>query len=237
MPDPQVAILEDSTELREELQLFLHAKGLETWSVDSAEAFWKQLHHRAADIVIVDIGLPGEDGFSVIRFLRSLNRDYGLIVITARGNAHDRQKGVALGADFYLIKPVNFADLFQNIGALWGRICQTRSSRHTVATTPEALLPTWRLISTGLQDPSGRCLPLTPREYRLMEILCQRRNEVCSKELLHKLLFGHDNSPDLHRIDVIISRLRSKARRLDIPLDIRSIFGRGITFLDQSGHS
>ena len=233
MHDPRIAILEDCPELREELQLFLHAKGLETWVAGSAEIFWKELHQQAADIVIVDIGLPGEDGFSVIEFLRRLNRDYGLIVITAHSNVADRQRGIALGADFYLIKPVNFADLFEKISALWERIQTTRNSLEATAARPATRGPAWQLTSMGLHDPSGKCLPLTPREHHLMRVLYQRRNEVCSKKLLHELLFGNNYAADSHRIDVIVSRLRSKARRLGIPLDIRSIFGHGITFLDQ----
>ncbi|GAB3316511.1 response regulator transcription factor [Haliea atlantica] len=233
MPEPNIAILEDSPELREELLFFLQAQGFNAWATESAESFWKQLHKSAADIVIVDIGLPGEDGFSVVRFLKRLRGDYGLIVVTARGAAQERQRGLALGSDLYLVKPVNFADLQENIEALWRRIC---IGRDTPDLSPVQSVNTsnWRLTPMGLYDPAGKCLPLTPREHRLMEILYQRRNEVCSKALLHELVFGTSESFDHHRIDVIISRLRSKARKLEIPLDIRSIFGRGVVFLDKS---
>lgn len=233
LPEPRIAILEDSPELREELLFFLNAQGLGAWGANSAEAFWKHLHQRPVDIVIVDIGLPGEDGFSVVSFLKCLRQNHGLIVITARGATHDRQRGLALGADFYLIKPINFAELLQNIQALWQRILTTREADKRITVEAVTHASSWRLTARGLFDPSGKCLPLTPREHRLMEILYQRRNEVCSKALLHDLMF-QDDSADLHRIDVIISRLRNKARRLGIPLDIRSIFGRGVTFLDQT---
>jgi two-component system response regulator PhoP len=233
MPEPNIAILEDSPELREELLFFLQAQGFKAWATGSAESFWKQLHKSTADIVIVDIGLPGEDGFSVLRFLKRLRGDYGLIVVTARGAAQERQRGLALGADLYLVKPVNFADLQENIEALWRRICIGRDTSPDLTAVQSVNTSNWRLTPMGLYDPAGKCLPLTPREHRLMEILYQRRNEVCSKALLHELVFGTSESSDTHRIDVIISRLRSKARKLEIPLDIRSIFGRGVAFLDK----
>lgn len=76
----------------------------------SAEAFWRQLHSHPVDIVLVDIGLPGEDGFSVLNYLHELGH-YGLVVVSARGQQQDKLQALSLGADAYLIKPVNFAHL------------------------------------------------------------------------------------------------------------------------------
>lgn len=91
--------------------------------VHSAEAFWRQLHRDPVDIVLVDIGLPGEDGFSVLDYLHEIG-EYGLIVMTARGHEQDKLQAFNLGADFYLIKPVNFSVLAETIHALGARLMQ-----------------------------------------------------------------------------------------------------------------
>ena len=84
----RVAIIEDSADLLDELLAFLRFRGFDAWGVHSAEAFWRQLHRDPVDIVLVDIGLPGEDGFSVLDYLHELG-EYGLIVMTARGHEQD----------------------------------------------------------------------------------------------------------------------------------------------------
>lgn len=106
----RVAIVEDSADLLDELLAFLRHRGFDAWGVRSAEAFWRQLHRDPVDIVLIDIGLPGEDGFSVLDYLHEIGH-FGLVVITARGHEQDRLQALNAGADLYLIKPVNFSDL------------------------------------------------------------------------------------------------------------------------------
>lgn len=228
----RVAIIEDSADLLDELQAFLRHRGFATWGVRSAEAFWRQLHADPVDIVLIDIGLPGEDGFSVLEYLHQLGQ-FGLIVITARGHQQDKLQALSLGADFYLIKPVNFSDLADTIHALGAR----RKEQQAVTPAPlarvaePAVSSPWMLQAERLVAPSGQILPLTQQEYRLMELLMRNRNEVCSKVDLHAWLFTNEGEPELHRIDVVISRLRHKARLHGISLPIRAIFGKGLAFL------
>ena len=111
----RVAIIEDSADLLDELLAFLRHRGFDAWGVGSAEAFWRQLHRDPVDIVLIDIGLPGEDGFSVLDYLHEIGQ-FGLVVITARGHEQDRLQALNAGADLYLIKPVNFSDLAATTG-------------------------------------------------------------------------------------------------------------------------
>ena len=106
----RLAIIEDNADLLDELLAWLGYRGFEVWGTRSAEAFWRQLHSHPVDIVLVDIGLPGEDGFSVLNYLHELGH-YGLVVVSARGQQQDKLQALSLGADAYLIKPVNFAHL------------------------------------------------------------------------------------------------------------------------------
>lgn len=256
---PRLAIIEDNQDLLEELIFFLEAKEYAVWGVNSAEAFWRELHGRPADIVLVDLGLPGEDGFSVIDYLRRLS-GVGLIVVTARGSAQDKLRGLELGADLYLVKPVNFAQLTRDIEALWARLRQMTpvalgaegavapagaaqtAADGTAASAADALSGSapvtstraWNLdaTSSSLVGSDGKTLKLTPQEYALLEILQGHPGEVYAKQVLHDLLFGASGDTDTHRIDVILSRLRQKSMQAKIRLPIRTLFGRGLVFVD-----
>lgn len=228
----RIAIIEDNEDLLEELMFFLQSRGYPVWGKRSAEAFWKHLHRHPADIVLIDIGLPGEDGFSVVEYLKSLGR-YGLVVLTARGGMHDKLRGLNLGADQYLVKPVNFADLAEQISALWARMQLNATPELSGVDTPPLL---WQLDNNRqeLVSPDGITLPLTSQEYKLIEMLHRYSNEVCSKEMLHDLLFGYAEVPDTHRIDVVLNRVRNKARQLGVRLPVRSIFGKGLVLVSSA---
>ncbi|HVW70943.1 MAG TPA: response regulator transcription factor [Steroidobacteraceae bacterium] len=221
----RIAIVEDSADLLDELMFFLRARGYSVWGVGNAEAFWKQLHRDPVDIVLLDIGLPGEDGFSVLEFLHGL-AEHCIVVMTARGGRQDQLRGLDLGADVYLIKPVNFAQLARTLDQLWSRMQRQPGLR------PLPVSGRWSLAGETLSSPSGESVPLTPQEQGVVEALLRSVNEICGKEQLHRQLFGSHVTIDLHRIDVIVSRLRNKARHRGISLPIRTVFGRGFVFVD-----
>ena len=224
----RIAIIEDNEDLREELLFFFHAQGHAAWAAGSAEDFWKQLHIKPVDIVLVDIGLPGEDGFSVVHFLHKIGH-YGTIIVSARDGRQDHMRGLNLGADLYFIKPVNFADLHEAILKLWKRL----NAKDISKPLNEQKTQPWDLSDRVLKSPQGESLNLSPQEQLLVSFLLKHRNSVCSKERLHDELFGYQSEPDTHRIDVIASRLRNKARQHRFHLPVRALFGKGLTFVDK----
>lgn len=224
----RIAIIEDNLDLREELHFFLTEHGYSVWGVGSAEEFWRQLHLDAVDIVLVDIGLPGENGLSVVHLLRRL-KAYGVIVITARGGVQERMRSMDLGADLYMVKPVNFAELKGAIDQLWHRIRAENINSYQLQANEQA---DWSLEARNLVSPAGHKLLLSPQEAVLVDMLLRHRNSVCSKERLHDHLFGYDSETDPHRVDVIVSRLRTKARKQGVELPIRALFGKGLAFLE-----
>ncbi|MDU2542346.1 MAG: response regulator [Klebsiella sp.] len=202
----RLAIIEDNADLLDELLAWLGYRGFEVWGSRSAEAFWRQLHSHPVDIVLIDIGLPGEDGFSVLSYLHELGH-YGLVVVSARGQQQDKLQALSLGADAYLIKPVNFAHLAETLTALGARLQQDRPAAlpsEAPGTASSTATGLWRLHEDKLISPDARTL---------------------------EFLFSHDSEPDLHRIDVVISRLRHKARQQGIHLPVRAIFGKGLAFI------
>ncbi|MBU0724555.1 MAG: response regulator transcription factor [Alphaproteobacteria bacterium] len=228
---PRIALIEDNDDLREELVFFLKSRGSDVWGASSAEDFWKRLHRNAVDIVLVDLGLPGEDGFSVIEYLNEMS-GFGLIVVSARGGQPERLRGLTLGADIYMVKPVNFARLAEEIDKLWARIQGDGASDGTALDT--APPQKWSLDASGscLIDPAGKALRLTAQEFALLQILYRNPSQVYAKEILHDQLFEYDEHPETHRVDVILSRLRKKAREQHFRLPIRAIFGKGVVFID-----
>ena len=228
-----IAIVEDNNDLREELSFFLKANGFNVWEASSAELFWRQLHVELTDIVLIDVGLPGEDGYGIVQHLSQLNR-YGLIMLTARGSQSDKLAGLQHGADLYLIKPVNYAKLVAQINTLWQRLAAEDSREikdlpNVAAKSTESL--NWQLDKANFQvNMVGQsAIALTPIEFALMERLLDFPEQVQSKQDLYDHLWG-DHDVELHRVDVVLSRLRAKFRARDVRLPIRSIFGKGVVY-------
>jgi len=226
---PQLALIEDQDDLREEMIRYLSAQGFSLWGVDSAERFYKQLHLSHADIVLVDVGLPGEDGLSVIDYL-SANTPLGIIAVTAAGKIDDRLVGLELGADHYLVKPVDLLELCGTIKALWRRMIRQDRVRET------DIKGQWRLNPAMLTigSPSGKELCLTDQEFSLMAMLIQQAGQVVTKEELHRRVLSHYLEIDVHRIEVIISRIRKKAQDANMELPLRAVFGKGVVFVSGS---
>lgn len=231
LPCLRIGLIEDSDDLRDELLFFLRHKGYSAWGAASAEAFWRELHRNPVDIVLVDLGLPGEDGFSVVQYLHNL-ASYGVVVLTARGGEQERLRGLNLGADLFLVKPVNFARLDASLRALGLRLQQGAIAQEGSPVRMDDPLGQWRLGGDGLYviGPQGQRLELSLQEFGLLKILMRSANQIFSKEALHDLLFQHADSLELHRIEVILSRLRRKAKDQGASLPIRSVFGKGIVF-------
>lgn len=231
LPCLRLALIEDNEDLRDELLFFLRHRGYSAWGVASAEAFWKELHRNPVDIVLVDLGLPGEDGFSVVQYLHSMG-SYGVIILTARGGEQERLRGLNLGADLFLVKPVNLARLGTALHALGLRLHGGEDAQQSGRIRLDDPREQWQLDAGRgcLRDPSDKRLALSPQEFELLKILVHSANQVFSKEALHDLLFEYADVMELHRVDVILSRLRSKARAQGMSLPIRSVFGKGIVF-------
>lgn len=224
---PRIAIIEDNDDFREEVLFYLQHRGFTAWGARSAEAFWKALHFHPTDIVLIDLGLPEEDGFSVVDHLQKLS-GYGLVIVTARGSKSDRLRCLDLGADIFLVKPINFAQLNDTLITLAQRLKIKAVETHNPNDQGA-----WFLApgASELITPDKSAIRLTPKEFDLLSILIEHANQIFDRRSLHDLLFEHSDEPDTHRIDVVLSRLRQKARQKGVQLPLRSVFGKGITFI------
>lgn len=230
--NPTIAVIEDDEDLLANLLLSLRSKGYAAWGAGSAEAFYRELTVTPADIVLIDLGLPGEDGLSALRHLRR-GGDLGIIVMTARGGTESRIAGLEAGADHYFVKPIDFRELLLTIDALWRRVGLkqlTISPRASDAPNGDA----WILNRAEgcLNLPDGRKLPLSQREYEYLACLMANPGTLFTKAALHQHLFPEQEEVDTHRVEVILSRLRQKAEsQLGLTLPIRTVFGKGFAFV------
>ncbi len=234
MPNlPTIAVIENDEALRTFLIYTLRSEKYTAWGAASAEEFYRTWAVSKTQVVTLDLGLPGEDGISVLNHLRQ-NKDITIIVITGRTSTQERIEGLEAGADHYLTKPVYKRELLAAIEASqWRKQLDQTSPAGLYAPLPEAL-PQWLMHPSMLMIalPDGRSLNLSEREGLLLSCLLNAPGGVVSRDKLHAATFP-SHIENNRQIDVIISRLREKAtRELAVLLPVRTIFGKGFTFIN-----
>ena len=207
----------------------------------SAPAFYKAFALAPCDIAVVDIGLPGESGLSIVAHLRS-TRGVGLVLVTARGQLEDRLNGLRQGADAYLVKPVHLQELAETLNALGRRLHRDQpppaplqapvlaAASVPAATAQDNRRPNeWRLLEGNwvLCDPEGRRMKLTTTERVFVARLFKSRGSAVSRDDLIRALGGDVFDFDGHRIDAIASRVRRKAEKQGMQLPLHSVRGTG----------
>ncbi|TVP61209.1 MAG: DNA-binding response regulator [Halomonadaceae bacterium] len=183
---------------------YLVLRGYSVWSEPSAAAFYRHLAVSPVDIVILDIGLPGEDGLSVASHLAQSG--LGILIVSARSSVTDRLNGMAAGADSYLTKPVDLHELVAHIEALRRRLVPVKGWE-TQEPTGWSLCRRSRELVTGVE---GTVL-LTPSEFALLACLIDNNGE-CSRQQIAGALDSNPSQFNYHRIDVLLSRLRKKVK-------------------------
>jgi DNA-binding response OmpR family regulator len=219
LPAPSVIVVEDNEMLREELVLFLSEDGFDVRGVYSGEGLNQAIQERPADLLILDLNLPGEDGISITRRIRTALPAVGIVILSARVRSTDRMEGYSTGADVYLTKPTRPEELVAVLRNLFGRIGRVIKPAQ------------WQLDMTAhiLVSPQGAEITLTGSEALLLRALALNGQFMDHPALL--ALFGDtDKSEKVNksRIEVLISRLRTKLTpHVAGGFDIKAVRGRG----------
>lgn len=231
-PKPSVAIVEDDADQLHNIEEFLLDAGYRVWGTGSAEAFYRQFMASPADVVILDIGLPGEDGLSVAKLLQD-KPNVAVIILSARDSLDDRLSGLRSGADRYLTKPANLLELAANIDAIGNRLAWT----HTAAEHREAPAPShqghWSLAIQDweISSPNGKVLHLTTHEFALLNCLIRAQGKVVSKKELAEHILGPRAQNGSERLNLLVTRLRKKATEsLAEPLPLKTAHQLGYAF-------
>ena len=225
---PHLLIVDDDREIRGLLAQYLEKHDFRTTTVADGREMRRILERSHVDLLVLDLMLPGEDGLSLCRELRSRSQ-LPIIMLTARGEDVDRIVGLELGADDYVAKPFNPRELLGRIKAVL-----RRSAHAPRDPSPENVkgfaFGDWRLdtVTRALTDATGREVPLSGAEYRLLAVLLASGNRVLTRAQLTELLRGRDADPFDRSIDVRVSRLRQilgdDARA---PQIIKTVYGEG----------
>ena len=207
-----IIVVDDEPEIREMLADYLGHAGFRVSAAEDAATLRRLLEDQAADLVILDINMPGEDGLSVARYLRA-NTKIGIVMLTAAGEVVDRIVGLEMGADDYLPKPVDMRELLARVRAVLRRM-------ESAPEQPAAEPPGTRKIGFGacqldldahrLYDAAGAEVPITSMEFDLLKAFAEHPNRVLSRDQLLDLAHNRDWEPFDRSIDIRIARLRRK---------------------------
>lgn len=216
----RLLLVEDDLPLAEALLSLLVSSGYAVDCVHDGEAARTLVEIEPFDLIILDLNLPERDGLSVLRAMRAKGNRAAVMILTARGAAEDRVRGLDLGADDYMAKPFDIREFEARVRSLLRRQAGLRSS--TVSLGPVSLDLTTRLFSAH-----GLALELPPRERALLELLLTRAGKVVAKEAIMQSLTSLEDILSDNAIEQYVSRLR---RRLQpFGLSLRTI--RGIGYL------
>ena len=218
----RLLVVEDEPTLARHLQ-----KGLEeaAWCVDVCERVedaWRLLLLHPYDLVVLDLGLPGEDGGGLLRRVRSAGMSTPILVLTARGAVADRIAGLDAGADDYMSKPFAFGELLARVNALHRRGHQ----RELVLLRAGDL--ELDVLSRQAQR-GGRRIDLTAREFTLLEFLLRHAGEVVTRSMLADHVWGERYDSLSNLIDVFVNRLRKKIEMDGAPRLLHTVRGAGYT--------
>lgn len=201
-----IALVEDNKDLRTELAFHLECAGYEATALPHGMALDRHLASRPCSLVILDLGLPGEDGLSICRRLRLARPELGVVILTARGMATDRLKGLQGGADAYLVKPTPPEEMLAVIANLLLRLPNGAAAAKTKGEANWV----FRAKALRLVAPDGAEIGLTYAEGRLLEIMLLRAPKPARRQELVQALGGHYLDFADHRLEAAISRLRHK---------------------------
>jgi two-component system phosphate regulon response regulator PhoB len=222
----RVLIVEDEEPLTLLLRYNLEAEGYEVDSVGRGDEADIRLREQLPDLVVLDWMLPGLSGIELCRRIRARRETEQLpvIMLTARGEEGDRVRGLATGADDYIVKPFSVPELLARVRALLRRAKPAHIASLLTAGDIELDRETHRVRRNGKE------LHLGPTEFRLLEFLMQSPGRVFTREQLLDGVWGNDVYIDERTVDVHIGRLRKAINRARKPDPIRTVRGAGYSF-------
>lgn len=234
----RVLVVDDDPDVRAFLQDYLSEHDYQVTALDSGAALRSHLAGAAADVVLLDVGLPGEDGLSLARFVRE-HCDVGVIMISGAGEPLDRIVGLEVGADDYLAKPFEPRELLARIRSVLRRYRREPAAAAAVAVPDRRLAVGPCLLDLDcrqLFDAEGREIPLTAMEFDLLQVFVERPNRPLSRDQLLNLTQNRDWNPFDRSIDIRITRLRRKLEPdPEQPQLIRTVRGVGYMYVPAAG--
>ena len=219
----RLLIVEDETELRQQLSHYFAEEG---YVIDSAADGEEGLcigKEHPIDVAVIDVGLPEMTGIELLQELRTMGKNFPVLLLTARGRWQDKVEGLDAGADDYLIKPFHMEELAARVKALLRRA--TSLVQPVIVHGPIELDAANQLVTVN-----GKPMEFTAYEYKVLEHLMLNADHVISKADLAEHIYSHDSERDSNVLEVFIGRLRRKIDPDNTLKPIETLRGRGYRF-------
>lgn len=230
----EILVVDDELDLRETVAEYLVRHGFAVRTAMDGEAMAARLEEKAADLVILDINMPGADGLTLARRLRE-HSDVSIMMLTAAGEIVDRVVGLEMGADDYIAKPFDLRELLARVRSVLRRRADADARSARTEAPPDTLrFGRWLLDLDAhkLTGENGQELHLTSMEFDLLHAFARHPNKVLSRNQLLDLAHHRDWEPFDRSIDIRVARLRKKIERDPAkPQILKTIPGAGYMYM------
>ncbi len=231
MSSGRVLVVEDDETIRFAVEHGLSAHGFEARSAASAEAAIVALAADPADLIVLDVGLPGMNGIELCARLRGQGDSTPILILSARDGVHDRILGLEAGADDYVVKPFDLTELSLRVRALLRRAEAAKTDepkgQPVIEIGPLRLDPARRTAEANAQP-----LDLTRREFDLLHYFMTNSRVVLARAQILEAVWGYDFDTSTNVVDVFVGYLRKKMGAVGVDRQIRTVRGIGFVFGD-----
>lgn len=224
MNKSKILVIDDDVNICELIRLYLEKEGYEVTTVYNGIKAMEVFKEFTPNIVILDVMLPGADGWQVCREIRKIS-NIPIIMLTAKGETFDKVLGLELGADDYMVKPFEPKELIARVKAV------LRRYEHKDMDLQEIVYPNLVINKTNyIVKVSGKELELPPKELELLFFLASNPNKVFTREQLLEHVWGFDFFGDSRTVDVHVKRLREKLELENQMWQLKTVWGVGYKF-------
>ena len=227
MMKTKILLVDDDPNIRQLVNLYLVKEGFEVAMASRGDEALTQFRSVNPNLILLDIMLPGMDGWQVCREVRKAS-NVPIIMLTAKDETFDKVLGLELGADDYIVKPFDMKELVARIKAVLRRYQQPEPSAESKALTFQGLTVNIAQYTVSFK---GREIEMPPKELELLHFLASHPNQVFTREQLLEQVWGYDYFGDSRTVDVHVKRLREKLEGGEaLGWQIKTVWGVGYKF-------
>jgi DNA-binding response OmpR family regulator len=206
MEERRILLVEDEPKIADTLKLGLGEQGFEVETAYDGTIGWKLFEQYPFNLVVLDINLPGLNGYELCKMIRSRDAEVPVIMLTALSSLGDKIEGYDAGADDYIVKPFEFRELLMKIRVLLKRTMSQQMPQGNVLRAAELEMN----LDTKMVKREGKVIQLTTKEFQLLEYLMRNKNRVVSRADIAVSVWDIDFDTNTNVIDVYINYLRNK---------------------------
>jgi len=229
MAKQKIMIVDDDTNISELISIYLNKECYDTLCVEDGESAVSSFAEYQPDLVLLDIMLPGMDGYNVCKEIRKTSQ-VPIIMVSAKGETFDKVLGLELGADDYIIKPFESKEVVARIKAVLRRTQSNSENRDSVESSKEIKLPDLLInMNNYTVSYKGEIIDMPPKEIELLYFLASHPDKVFTREQLLEKIWDYDYSGETRTVDVHVKRIREKLGE-NAAWEIATVWGIGYKF-------